>query len=187
MCLDAETLFRILLLAYENYTEWTEFICSMNSIEKHVAIESNCVEDYRVTFARVKEEVAAEAKKNRTPKEGPTGFAAPESAFLLEKDEPRAGLVTRVATSFAQLQKVFESWTSFGTWVVVHPMESKGEVEITEEIVKLMKNHLEAGGKLITAWTPITDARKEKWMAMRQVRMTLDAIVGKFAILINCL
>ncbi|KIH58202.1 hypothetical protein ANCDUO_11593 [Ancylostoma duodenale] len=44
-----------------------------------------------------------------------------------------------------------------------------------------MKNHLEAGGKLVTAWTPITDARKEEWLAMRQVWLMLDGIVEKFA------
>ncbi|VDP39579.1 unnamed protein product [Heligmosomoides polygyrus] len=53
--LDAEALKRILILAYEVCTEWTEFICSSRGIAKHPPIDGNCIiEFYRIAFEKLK-------------------------------------------------------------------------------------------------------------------------------------
>ncbi|VDP08581.1 unnamed protein product [Heligmosomoides polygyrus] len=89
VCLDVMALTRIPRLAYDACTEWTEFICATKTIRKHKPIEDNCILPfYEKTFRQVKKELEKESKKGRPTKSGPTGFAAPEAALLLEKDGP---------------------------------------------------------------------------------------------------
>ncbi|XGW16660.1 hypothetical protein V3C99_001814, partial [Haemonchus contortus] len=97
--LDEEALRRILKLAYSLCLDWTEFICTTPSVAKHEVIEGNCIIDfYRGVFERLKMDLAHESGATRKLKDGPTGFAAPESALLLETDGPKGGLTTKVVT-----------------------------------------------------------------------------------------
>ncbi|VDP35703.1 unnamed protein product [Heligmosomoides polygyrus] len=179
--LDAEALRRILKLAYSVCTEWTEFICTTGAIAKHEAIEDNCVLDFcQNAFEQVKEDLKKEARTARKPKEGPTGFAAPETAHLMEKDGPRCGLITKVVLSYGALKDVLKDWKTFGTWIIVYPIEAKGRKDVISEIVKLIKLHLQAGGRIITAWTPITAQKEEKWLSMTKLWRTLDDMILKF-------
>uniref|UniRef100_A0A7I5E7W1 Integrase catalytic domain-containing protein n=1 Tax=Haemonchus contortus TaxID=6289 RepID=A0A7I5E7W1_HAECO len=97
--LDEEALRRILKLAYSLCTDWTEFICTTSSVAKHEVIEGNCIIDfYRGAFERLKMDLADESGATRKLRDGPAGFAAPESALLLETDGPKGGLTTKVVT-----------------------------------------------------------------------------------------
>ncbi|XGW22205.1 hypothetical protein V3C99_004865 [Haemonchus contortus] len=90
--LDEEALRRILKLAYSLCTDWTEFICTTPSVAKHEVIEGNCIIDfYRGAFERLNMDLADESGATRKLKDGPAGFAAPESALLLETDGPGGG------------------------------------------------------------------------------------------------
>uniref|UniRef100_A0A7I4YKX2 RNA-directed DNA polymerase n=1 Tax=Haemonchus contortus TaxID=6289 RepID=A0A7I4YKX2_HAECO len=90
--LDEEALRRILKLAYSLCLDWTEFICTTPSVAKHEVIEGNCIIDfYRGAFERLKMDLADESGATRKLKDGPAGFAAPESALLLETDGPKGG------------------------------------------------------------------------------------------------
>ncbi|CAJ0598316.1 unnamed protein product [Cylicocyclus nassatus] len=53
-------------------------------------------------------ELEGEEQGHGPVKEGGTSFAAPASALLLERDGPKRGILTRVATTFTQLKEQFE-------------------------------------------------------------------------------
>lgn len=178
VCLDARALHAILRLAYEVCTEWTEFVCTTDAIKKHSTIEDNCVLPfYEKAFAQLKKEIADENKAVRPPKPGPTGFAAPESALLLDRDGPRGNLVTRVVTSFKELKEVLQSWTPFGVWVVVYPVDDSQDRVVIEDVVKLMRRHVELGGRIVTAWTPITEEKEAQWRKVMKLWQTIDSAI----------
>ncbi|VDO86323.1 unnamed protein product [Heligmosomoides polygyrus] len=124
---------------------------------KHSTIEDNCVLPfYEKAFTQLRKEIADESKAVRPPKPGPTGFAAPESALLLDKDGPRGNLVTRVLTSFKEL---------------------KEDRVVIEDVVKLMRRHAELGGRIVTAWTPITEEKEARWRKMMKLWQTIDSAI----------
>ncbi|KAK5975709.1 hypothetical protein GCK32_009172, partial [Trichostrongylus colubriformis] len=178
--LDVEALTRVLKLAYSVCTDWTEFLCTTSTISKHEAIDGNCIIDfYKPAFSDLKKDLADDSRAAKKPKQGPTGFAAPETALLMEKDGPKGGLITKVVTSFSTLRDTLMEWTTFGTWIIVFPMENKGKIEIFQEIVKIVKDHVEDGGHVVTAWTPITATNMAKWTSMVKLWKTLDWIFVK--------
>lgn len=128
----------------------------------------------------MKKELAKESKKGRPTKSGPTGFAAPEAALLLEKDGPRGDLVTRVATSFEMLRAALREWSTFGIWVVVYPLDDSTQQQAVKDVVDLIKKHLDKGGQLITAWTPISEEKEVQWRAMMELWATFDTTVEEF-------
>ncbi|VDL77666.1 unnamed protein product [Nippostrongylus brasiliensis] len=151
-------------------------------IEKHAAVEDNCIVDfYRSAFKSLKEDLSEEEKGERRKKEGPVGYAAPEAAALLERDGPRGNLITKVAQSYARLREVLATWEKFGTWIIVYPMVDVGEVEILKDVINLVKKHIEEGGQVVTAWTPITEQNLPQWRAMMELWKTLDSTFQKFA------
>uniref|UniRef100_A0A7I5ECV6 START domain-containing protein n=1 Tax=Haemonchus contortus TaxID=6289 RepID=A0A7I5ECV6_HAECO len=81
---------------------------------------------------------------------------APESAILLERDGPRGGVYTRVVKSFESLRNTLVDWTTYGTWIIVLPIEGKAAGSTIEEPVKMARTHLEEGGRIVTVWTPVT-------------------------------
>nr|CDJ88799.1 unnamed protein product [Haemonchus contortus] len=84
--LETQALCAILRLAYDQCRDWTEFIRENQAIAKHPRIEDHNVEAfYEAAFEKVKEDLREEAQAARPRKIGPVGFAAPESALLLEK------------------------------------------------------------------------------------------------------
>lgn len=180
--LDAEALRHILRLAYDVCTDWTEFICVNRSISKHPPVEQNCIlEFYKVAFENLKEDLREEGRAKRQRKQGPFGYAAPETALLMEKDGPRNGLITKVAVSYVKLRETLLNWRTFGTWILVFPIEDRGDSTVFEDIVKLVKAHLEEGGRVVTAWTPLTAQNLSKWISMSELWKTLDSTFGKFA------
>ncbi|VDO87056.1 unnamed protein product [Heligmosomoides polygyrus] len=175
--LDVEALRRILKLAYSVCTEWTEFVLATNKIAKHEPVENNnVVEFYRAAFEQLKRDLEKDSRAARKEKQGPTGYAAPEAALLLERDGPRGGLITKVVTSYGALKETLLNWATFGIWVIVFPIEVRGKKDVIEEIVGIVRSHLEGGGKVVTAWTPITAAKKDSWIAMVPLWRALDAI-----------
>ncbi|KIH63972.1 hypothetical protein ANCDUO_05722 [Ancylostoma duodenale] len=120
ICLDAKVLFRILMLRYGVCTEWTEFIYITNEIEKHSPIESNSVED----FYR-------------------TAFSGAKEEIAQEATKDRVPKVE-------ELREVLRDWASFGSWIVIYPPEAMEKNIAIEDVVKMMKKHLEAGCRLIT-------------------------------------
>ncbi|VDP46289.1 unnamed protein product [Heligmosomoides polygyrus] len=169
-------------MAYEVGTEWTEFVCVNKGIAKHPPIEGNCiVEFYKAAFEQLKEDLKEESRTIRRVKKGPVGYAATESALLMEKDGPRNELTTRVVMSYSKLLETLTSWRKFSTWILVFPIEKKGDCSIFEEIVKLAKTHLEDGGRIVTAWTPVTAQNFGKWKAMVELWRILDLTFQKFA------
>ncbi|VDL80562.1 unnamed protein product [Nippostrongylus brasiliensis] len=120
VCLDEEALQKVLRLAYEKCLDWTEFVCVTEGIRKHEKIDAYGFErTYDAALKKLKKELAAEEKAKRPIKEGPTAFAAPASAALLEKDGPGRGISTRVATSFTKLREILGEWKANPIWVIM--------------------------------------------------------------------
>lgn len=65
--------------------------------------------------------------------------------------------------------------------MIVYPVESGCSASVIEEIVRLTKEHFEKGGRVITAWTPVTAQNMNRWLAMVQLWQTLDNTLRKFA------
>ncbi|VDP46688.1 unnamed protein product [Heligmosomoides polygyrus] len=181
VALDVVALKSILRVAYELCTDWTEFICTHATIEKHPTIENNCIRDfYKIAFEDLKEELKQQCRAARQRKLGPVGFAAPETAHLMEKDGPRGGLITKVSTTFSQLKDILEDWSTLGTWIIVYPIECRGEKAVIEGVVKLAKKHVEEGGVVVTAWTPVTSQNAVKWSAMIRLWTAMDAVLSRY-------
>ncbi|VDO90361.1 unnamed protein product [Heligmosomoides polygyrus] len=170
ICLDVRALTRILRLAYDSCTEWTEFICATETIRRYKPIEDNCILPlYEKVLRQVKKELAKESKKGGPTKSGPIGFAAPEAALL-----------ARVATSFEMLRAALRDWTTFGISVVVYPLDDSTQQQVVKDVVDLFKKNLDKGGQLITAWTPISEEKEVQWRAMMELWATLDTTVEEF-------
>ncbi|VDL72315.1 unnamed protein product [Nippostrongylus brasiliensis] len=178
--LDAGALCSVLRLAYDTCTDWTEFLCTTKRIVTHPAIEENCVIDfYRVALEKLKQELKEESRAARQMKQGPVGFAGPETALLLERDGPRGGLITKVVTTYSGLKETLGNWKTFATWIIVWPMESRGQEEVMKEIINLGRNHLEEGGRIVTAWLPVTAPNEAQWKSMTKLWKILDdALLG---------
>ncbi|VDO91350.1 unnamed protein product [Heligmosomoides polygyrus] len=104
-------------------------------------------EFYKAAFEQLKEDLKEEESRTiRRVNKGLVGYGAPESALLMEKDGPRNELTTRMVMSYSKLLETLTSWRKFSAWILVFPIEEKGDCSIFEEIVKLVKTHLEEGG-----------------------------------------
>lgn len=55
-------------------------------------------------------------------------------------------MVTRVVTSYKELKEMLQNWAPFGAWIVVHPVDDSSDRVVIEDIVKLMRTHVELGG-----------------------------------------
>ncbi|XGW07223.1 hypothetical protein V3C99_017056 [Haemonchus contortus] len=115
--LDTEALRKVLTVAYSVCTEWTEFICTTRSIAKHESIDQNCVIDfYRIAFEDLKKELQKDEREARSWRKGPTGFAAPEEALLMERDGSKGGLTTKVVSTYKQLRNTLEDLIDLSIW-----------------------------------------------------------------------
>ncbi|VDO22395.1 unnamed protein product [Haemonchus placei] len=168
------------MVAYSVCTEWTEFICTTKSIAKHEPIEQNCIiEFYRVAFEDLKKELQQDEREARSSRKGPTGFAAPEGALLMEQNDSKGGLTTKVVPTYKQLRNTLQDWTTFAIWVIVYPLESRGDKKIICDILRIAKSHLENGGKIVTAWSPLTAKKEKEWRIMMNFWRMLDEILVK--------
>uniref|UniRef100_A0A7I4Z3W9 Integrase catalytic domain-containing protein n=1 Tax=Haemonchus contortus TaxID=6289 RepID=A0A7I4Z3W9_HAECO len=181
VCLDEEALQIVLRVAYSKCLDWTEFICMTDGIRKHEKIESFGFEKtYDSALKKLKKELEEEEKKKRQIKQGPTAFAAPASAALLEKDGPKRGITTRVATSFKQLREILTEWTTHAIWIIVWPEEKNFKEEICE-IVKACGQDLAEGGQIVTAWPPVIEKNVENWKSMVEIWSMLGETIKRQA------
>nr|CDJ81955.1 unnamed protein product [Haemonchus contortus] len=163
-------------------SDWTEFICITDGIRKHEKIESFGFEKtYDSVPKKLKKELEEEEKKKRQIKQGPTAFAAPASAALLEKDGPKRGITTRVATSFKQLREFLTEWTTHAIWIIVWPEDKNFKEEEICEIIKACGQHLAEGGQIVTAWPPVIEKNVENWKPMVETWSMLDETIKRQA------
>lgn len=181
VCLDEEALQKVLRLAYDKCLDWTEFVCMTEGIKKHEKIDAFSFElTYDAALKKLKKELAEEEEK-RPIKEGPTAFAAPASATLLEKDGPKRGICTRVATSFKQLREVLMEWKANTIWVLVWPVDLGLKKDDILAIVKACDEHFEEGGRIVGVWPPIVEKTLNNWKAMSEIWTMLDETLAKRA------
>ncbi|VDP15422.1 unnamed protein product [Heligmosomoides polygyrus] len=136
---------------------------------------------YDAALKKLKKELAEEEKEKRPIKEGPTAFAAPASATLLEEDGPKRGICTRVATSFKQLREVLMEWKANTIWVLVWPVDLGLKKDDIFAIVKACDEHFEEGGRIVGVWPPIVEKTLNKWKAMSEIWTMLDETLAKRA------
>ncbi|EYC34973.1 hypothetical protein Y032_1220g3764 [Ancylostoma ceylanicum] len=182
MCLDEEALGKVLRVAYDRCLDWTEFICVTEGIKKHEKIDAYGFEKtYDSALKKLKSELQTEEKERRPIKEGPTAFAAPASAALLEKDGPRRGISTKVTTTFKQLREALNEWKSNKIWVIVWPADERFTDDEICEIVKACDQQFEDGGRVITAWPPLVEKNSGVWKKMAEIWSMLDETIKKRA------
>lgn len=182
VCLDEEALKKVLRLAYEKCLEWTEFICVTEEIKKHEKIDDFGFEaTYDAALKGLKKELEEEEKAKRAIREGPTAFAAPPCAALLEKDGPQRGVATRVAGNFKQLRDILDEWRAYSIWVIVWPMDLKFSESNICDVVKVCDRHFEGGGRIVTAWPPVVEKSIGAWKKMSEIWQMLDETVAKRA------
>ncbi|VDO25396.1 unnamed protein product, partial [Heligmosomoides polygyrus] len=179
--LDAGALCSVLRLAYEVCTDWTVFLCTSKEVATHAPIDGNCITDfYRAAFEQFRKDLKEESRAARRIKQGPVGFAAPETALLLERDGPRGGIITKVVITYTGLKETLANWKTFAIWVIVWPLENRGQEDIMKEIVDLARSHLDDGGRIVTAWPPVTAPKETKWKSMRKIWKTLDDVIAGY-------
>lgn len=61
---------------------------------------------YDIALRQLKDAVAELSHQNRSEKDGPVGFAAPESARMLKRDDGKIEMRARVIVIFRQLSEV---------------------------------------------------------------------------------
>ncbi|KIH66563.1 hypothetical protein ANCDUO_03111 [Ancylostoma duodenale] len=173
--LDTDALARVLKVAYDRCVEWTDFVCSTNGIRKHATVENHSFDGaYDTALRAVKERISEESRRNRSTKAGPIGFAAPETARMLEKDGEMLGIRTRVIVTFRQLSEVVTEWKAFSIWILVWPIDIHTEQKHVENVALAAQEHMKSGGRIITAWPPITVNNRTKWIIMSKLWKTLD-------------
>ncbi|VDO99116.1 unnamed protein product, partial [Heligmosomoides polygyrus] len=163
-CYDASALKDVLKMAYDKCIDWTEFITNTQKIRQHGSIQGHHFESsYDEALRAVRDEVMQDAIRSRPQKEGPVGFMAGEGASALEKDGQRGDVLTKMVSSFDRMLELLEEWSSFRTWVIVWPLDSKMDEDKTKRLLKLARGHLQSGGKLVTVWPPINEKNAPKW------------------------
>ncbi|VDP15624.1 unnamed protein product [Heligmosomoides polygyrus] len=108
-------------------------------------------------------------------------LTAPVSGALLEKDGPRRGIATRVATTFKQLREILNEWATYPIWIIVWPLDRKFKEDEVCEVVKACDKHFEHGGRIVSAWPPIVEKNAETWKKMMEMWSILDAGLNKRA------
>ncbi|VDO18786.1 unnamed protein product [Heligmosomoides polygyrus] len=157
-----------------------EFLCATDKIRKHEKIDSYGFEEiYNMALQKLRKSLESEGKPKRPIHDGPTGFAAPSCAALLEKDGPRRGICTRVAATFRQLGEILKEWSANKIWVLVWPMEKGFKDKDISEILKACEHHFEDGGRIITAWPPVVQSNVETWKNMAEIWSRMDQAIER--------
>lgn len=89
---------------------------------------------------------------------------------MLKKD----GIRAHVIVSFRQLSELLVEWKSFGIWVIVWPLDTHAEHEDIKAVALAAKQHMQSGGKIVTAWPPLTIQNRVKWMILSKLLKILD-------------
>ncbi|VDL70759.1 unnamed protein product [Nippostrongylus brasiliensis] len=173
--LDVDALARVLKAAYSSCTDWTDFICSTEFITRHAAVDSFAVQGpYERALKKAKEENTELSRKNRPTKSDPVGFAAPDCARMLQQDGEKIGIVARVTVTFRQLSELVVEWKSFGTWIIVWPLDAHAEQADIETVALAICQHMQSGGKIVTALPPLSAHNRTKWVVISKLWRTLD-------------
>ncbi|VDP12305.1 unnamed protein product [Heligmosomoides polygyrus] len=178
--------------SYNAHREWvgllTKLVTSQLDIEgddlvariRHFQVTTGtCVGNYFQTLQKLKESLEGEGKPKRPIQDGPTGFAAPACAALLEKDGRRRWICTRVAATFRQLGEILKEWSANKIWVLVWPMEKGFKDKDISEILKACERHFEDGGRIITAWPPVVESNVETWKKMAEIWSRMDQAIER--------
>ncbi|EYC32035.1 hypothetical protein Y032_0003g1364 [Ancylostoma ceylanicum] len=175
VCYDAESPKEVLKMAYQKCIDWTDFIANTKKIVKHAPVEGHYFDSsYDEALRMVRNELDDEAARNRPQKTGPVGFIAGEGALALERDGQRGDILVKMATTFDRVLEVLEEWSTFRSWVIVWPIDSRMNEERSKKLLKLAKTHLESGGKIVTVWPPVNEKNEMKWRAVAELWNTLD-------------
>ncbi|EYB86338.1 hypothetical protein Y032_0281g1262 [Ancylostoma ceylanicum] len=175
VCYDADSLKEVLKMAYQKCIDWTDFIANTKKIVKHAPVEGHYFDSsYDEALRMVRNELDEEAARNRPQKTGPVGFMAGEGALALERDGQRGDILVKMATTFDRVLEVLEEWSTFRSWVIVWPIDSRMNEERSKKLLKLAKTHLESGGKIVTVWPPVNEKNETKWRAVAELWNTLD-------------
>ncbi|EYB97728.1 hypothetical protein Y032_0138g2082 [Ancylostoma ceylanicum] len=189
--LDETALKYVLKVAYERCVDWTEFITSTPRIQKHQRVEETAfVGMYDEALRDLKQEMEKEDRRNRPQKKGPIGYATIASGRVLEKDNIRVDkndndnsgtIITKAIVTFEEMEHTLCEWRTFGTWVLVWPIDKHPLENTIENILRCIIDHMKAGGKVVTAWTPIVENNCVDWYAMRDLWVFMDDTLKKCA------
>ncbi|CAJ0605035.1 unnamed protein product [Cylicocyclus nassatus] len=165
----------VLKLAYDTCIDWTDFLCNTDAITKHAKIEGHSIErSYNEALQAFRREIEGQATKELPTKSGPVGYATFEGGSPMERDGTRGRVATKVATTFARLLDVLEEWRSYKAWVIVWPLDSNPADDVPQKMMVAAKEYLEEGGKIVTAWPPITSKNHDLWRELSGLWKTFD-------------
>ncbi|CAJ0608958.1 unnamed protein product [Cylicocyclus nassatus] len=174
-CGDDYALKAVLKLAYDTCIDWTDFLCNTDAITKHAKIEGHSIErSYNEALQAFRREIEGQATKELPTKSGPVGYATFEGGSPMERDGTRGRVATKVATTFARLLDVLEEWRSYKAWVIVWPLDSNPADDVPQKMMVAAKEYLEEGGKIVTAWPPITSKNHDLWRELSGLWKTFD-------------
>ncbi|KIH65385.1 hypothetical protein ANCDUO_04294 [Ancylostoma duodenale] len=89
-------------------------------------------------------------------------------------------VVTRVGTSFAKVVEILKEWKIHRTWVIIWPLDPKMDEELFRKLMLMCKNHIEEGGKVVTAWPLIKEKNAVRWYEMAELWKCLDENLTRF-------
>lgn len=174
-CYEASALKNVLKMAFDKCIDWTDFITNTRRIRQHGSIQGHHFESsYDEALQTVRKELTEDAIRSRPQKKGPIGFMAGEGALPLEKDGQGGDVVTKMVTTFDRLMELLEEWSTFRTWVMVWPLDARMDEDKMKRLLKITREHLQNGGKVVTIWPPINERNSAKWRELAELWSTLD-------------
>ncbi|KIH47539.1 hypothetical protein ANCDUO_22398 [Ancylostoma duodenale] len=97
----------------------------------------------------------------------------------MERDGIRGDVLTKVVLTFDRLIDVLEEWGTLKTWVLVGPPDMNVKSDVPKKLLTLSKKYLEEGGKIVTAWPPITSRNQTKWHGISDLWKSFDEALVK--------
>uniref|UniRef100_A0A7I5E5B3 RNA-directed DNA polymerase n=1 Tax=Haemonchus contortus TaxID=6289 RepID=A0A7I5E5B3_HAECO len=180
VCGDASSLQLVLKFAYARCIDWTDFICNTKEIADHSIIENQDVRHvYTEALRKLREDIEERSVKEEQPKKGPVLYVSFEGANPMERDGVRGGIVTKVVQGFDHLVRILQDWNSARTWVIVWPQDSNLKKSTVDDLIRVIKDFMESGGVVISAWPPITSRNHNKWFSMMDMWKHLDEALRK--------
>ncbi|VDO62575.1 unnamed protein product [Heligmosomoides polygyrus] len=158
-CYDASALKNVLKMAYDKCIDWTEFITNTQKIRQHGSIQGHHFESsYDEALRAVRDEVMR---------------------FAVDPRKRVPGDVLTKMVSFDRMLELLEEWSLLRTWVIVWPLDLKMDEDKTKRLLKLVRSHLQSGGKLVTVWPPINEKNAPKWKELMDLWSALDSALER--------